>query len=72
MPKKIIALADYISATDAASVLSQKLGRPIASKYIRKLANRKKHPVRTQPMGNRLLYSREDIEATTIRERKGE
>jgi len=67
MPKKIVALADYISASDAASLLSEKLGRPIASKYIRKLANRKKQPVRTQPMGNRLLYNREDIEAATIR-----
>lgn len=71
MPKKIVALTDYISARDASLLLTAKMGRPIPSKYIRKLANRKKLPsVRTEQMGNRLLYHRGDVEASTIRERK--
>lgn len=72
MPKKIIALTDYISAHDAALLLTQKMGRPISNKYVRKLAERKREPVRTQPMGNRLLYHREDIEACTIRQKREE
>jgi hypothetical protein len=72
MPKKIVALTDYIAAGDAALLLTAKMGRPISPKYIRKLANRKKLPsVRVEQMGNRLLYHRGDIEASTIRERKG-
>lgn len=71
MVKKIIALNEYISAHDAAQLLSAKQGRPISPKYIRSLSKRTKNPVRTQQMSNRLLYSREDILACTVRAKKG-
>jgi uncharacterized protein YjbI with pentapeptide repeats len=60
----------YSTASEAARYLSEKLGRSISVNYIRKLAHRKKHPVRTQPMGDRLLYHRDDIENATIRQMK--
>jgi hypothetical protein len=69
MTKKITRLDDYLSAHDAALLLSQKLGRSIHPEYIRKLARSKKQPVRTQPMGNRLLYHRDDILACTIKQK---
>ncbi len=69
MPKKIVALSDYITASDAALLLSQKSGRPISSRYIGKLAKRKKQPVRTQQMSNRLLYCREDLEQVMIKKK---
>ncbi len=71
MVKKIIALNEYISAHDAAQLLSAKHGRPISPKYIRSLSKRTKNPVRTQQMSNRLLYSREDILACTVRAKRG-
>jgi hypothetical protein len=70
MAKKIIALADYITASESAHLLSSKMGRPISPKYIRKLANRKGNPVHVQAMGNRLLYCRTDIESVVIRQYK--
>ena len=69
MPKKIVALADWLSAHDSAHLLSAKHGRPIDPKYIRRLSKRSKNPVRTQEMSNRLLYSREDLEQVVIRKR---
>jgi len=69
MVKKIVALADWLSASDAAQLLSSKYDRLISSRYIRKLSLRKKNPVRTQEMSNRLLYNRADLEACTIRQR---
>lgn len=70
MVKKIIALNEYISAHDAAQLLSAKHGRPISGKYIRSLSKRKKNPVRTQQMSNRLLYHKEDILACTVRAKR--
>jgi len=70
MVKKIIALSDWISAHDAAQLLSVKHERPISPKYIRSLSNRKKNPVRTQPMGNRLLYHRDDILAAIVKQKR--
>jgi DNA-binding transcriptional MerR regulator len=70
MAKKIQALADWISAHDAARLLSLKHDRPISPKYIRLLAKRKNQPVRTQPSSNRLLYSREDLEQVTIKQQR--
>lgn len=58
MAKKIAALSGSITTHDAAFILSQKTGRPISSRYIGKLSKRKKRPVRTQQMNNRLLYHR--------------
>lgn len=69
MPKKIIALHDYVSASDAAHYLSEKFHRPISVQYISRLAKRKKNPVRTHEVSNRLLYSREDIENCIIRKK---
>lgn len=70
MAKKIQALADWLSAHDAAQVLSLNHDRPISPKYIRSLAKRKKQPIRTQQMSNRLLYNRDDLEKITIRQKQ--
>ena len=69
MPKKIVALSDYISASDAAQLLSEKHGRPISAKYMRLLSKSKKQPIRTEWLNNRLMYNKEDIEAVIIREK---
>jgi hypothetical protein len=69
MPKKIQALADWISAHDAAQFLSLKHERPIDPKYIRRLSKRTKNPVRTMPSSNRLLYNLEDLEQVVIKRR---
>jgi hypothetical protein len=70
MVKKIVALTDYITASDAAYLLSLKHERPISPKYIRLLAKRVKNPVRTQQKGDRLLYSREDLEKVVIKKKR--
>ena len=69
MVKKIQALTDWLSAHDAAQLLSLKHGRPISAKYIRRLSKRSKNPVRTQEMSNRLLYNREDLEKVVIKKK---
>ena len=69
MVKKITPLESYISAHDAAQLLSLKHERPISAKYIRQLSKRKKNPVRTQPSSNRLLYSKEDLEKVVIKKK---
>jgi hypothetical protein len=69
MTKKIDRFEDWITANDAAQLLSEKLARPINPEYIRKLAKRKKNPVRTQPSSNRLLYSRDDILACEVKQK---
>jgi hypothetical protein len=69
MPKKIQALADWLSAHDSAQLLSLKHKRPIHPKSIRQLSLRKKNPVRTQEMSNRLLYNRDDILNCDIKEK---
>ena len=70
MVKKIIPLDSYLSAADAAQLLSDKHDRRIDPKYIRTLSKRKRNPVRTQEMSNRLLYSREDLEKVTIKKKR--
>lgn len=69
MPKKIIPLADWVSAHVAAQLLSLNMGRPIPSRYVVKLSRRKKNPVRTQEMGNRLLYHKGDILACEVKQK---
>ena len=69
MVKKIQALADWLSAHDAAQLLSLNHERPISPKYIRSLAKRKKNPVRTQTMSSRLLYNKDDILDCTIKQK---
>lgn len=72
MAKKIQALADWLSAHDSAQVLSINHDRPISPKYVRSLAKRKREPVRTKVMSNRLLYNRDDIEKVAIRQKAGQ
>ena len=69
MTKKITPLDSYISAHDAAELLSEKLGRPVSSEYIRKLAKRVKNPVRTEQRSNRLLYHRDDILSSDVKQK---
>ena len=65
MTKKIIPLTDYITASDAAAILSAKLGRPIRPGYI--------HKIRTIGFftlnATTKLYLKSDVEACTIRQR---
>ena len=70
MTKKIIPLADWLSAHDAAQLLSLNHGRPIQPRYVVKLSRRKKNPVRTQEMGNRLLYNRDDVLASEVKQKR--
>jgi len=70
MAKKIAALTDYICASDAARILSLKMGRPIPARYIRQLARRKHQPIRFQTSdGVHLLYNRADVESAVMRNR---
>jgi len=51
------------------STLKPQTWPPDITKYIRSLSKRKKQPVRTQEMSNRLLYNREDLEACVVKQR---
>jgi hypothetical protein len=66
MTKKIIPLDSYISASQAATLLSQKLGRPVRPSYIRRLKNVRTHEVNATTK----LYNQEDILAASIRKRE--
>jgi hypothetical protein len=66
MTKKIDKYEDWITAHDAALLLSKKLGRPVSPKYIRTLAKSKRQPVRTRPLRYHQLYNRDDILASKI------
>ena len=70
MTKKVNRFDDWITAEKAASLLSKKSGRPIASRYIRQLARRKRGPVRTQSLGYHQLYHRDDILACFIKQKQ--
>jgi len=65
MTKKIIPLADYITAHDAAEILSAKMGRPIRPGYVHKLKRVRFHVLNQTSK----LYHRGDIEACVIRQR---
>lgn len=69
MVKKIEPLTSWISCSQATLLLSEKLGFPIESRYIRQLAKRKKKPVRTKTLGYHQLYNRQDLEQVTIKKR---
>ena len=69
MTKRIDRLDDYITAGEAAQIISARLGRPIPNKYIIRLATRAKNPIRSKPAGNRFLYHRGDLESVDIREK---
>lgn len=61
---------DYISAHDAAQILSAKHHRPVRPDYISKMAASRKHSIRIARFRDRLMYHRADIEAATIRQRQ--
>jgi hypothetical protein len=42
----------------------------VSSEYIRKLAKRKKQPVRTKTVSNRLLYYRDDILRCEVKQKQ--
>jgi hypothetical protein len=69
MVKKIEPFSNWITADKAATLLSEKLGYPVPSRYIRKLAKRKKQPVRTQSLGYHQLYHRDDVLASQVKQR---
>jgi hypothetical protein len=69
MTKKINRLEDWITADKAANLLSEKLGHPVAPRYIRQLAKSKRQPVRTQSLGYHQLYNRSDILACTVKQK---
>lgn len=66
MVKKIEPLSNWIPCHQAAELLSEKMGFPVESRYIRQLAKRKKKPVRIQSLGYHQLYSKEDILACNV------
>jgi hypothetical protein len=69
MTKKINRLEDWVTADIAAQLLSDKIGRPVPSRYIRQLAKRKRQPVRTQSLGYHQLYFKDDILASTVKQK---
>lgn len=64
--KKKEDIHDYCSAKDAASILSQKHGRPIRPDYISKMARSKRHAIRSVLVGDRILYHKTDIAGCSI------
>jgi len=65
MTKKINPVESYVSASEAARILSEKLGRPVRPSYIQRLKN-----VRTRKVNaTSNLYHKEDVLAATIRKR---
>lgn len=65
MTKRIIPLDDFISASEAAHILSEKLGRPVRPDYIHQIKN-----IRFVKKNDRCkLYNRDDIEACVIRQK---
>jgi len=70
MVKKIEPLSNWIPCHQAAELLSEKLGFPIGSRYIRQLAKRKKNPIRTQSLGYHQLYHRDDILSANVKQKR--
>jgi len=66
MTRKIERLDEYISAKDAADILSKKLGRFVDPDYIRRVKNVRSVKVNATAK----LYNKQDIKAATIRKRK--
>ncbi len=67
MTRRVNRFEDWITANKAAELLSEKMGFPIASRYVRQLAKSKRQPVRTQSLGYHQLYHKEDILACTVK-----
>ena len=70
MVRKIEPLSNWMTASDAATLLSKKLDRPIAARYVRQLAKSKRQPVRTQSLGYHQLYHRDDILACEVKAKR--
>jgi hypothetical protein len=64
--KKKDDIAEYVSAHDAAQILSRTHNRPIRVDYVRKMVKGKKYQIRYYKIGGRNLYHRGDIQAATI------
>ena len=69
MTRRVNRFEDWITANKAAELLSEKMGFPIASRYVRQLAKSKRQPVRTQSLGYHQLYHKEDILACTVKQK---
>ncbi len=69
MTKKAVRLEDWISAGDAASFLSSKMGFPVDPEYIARVAKSKKQPVKTRSLSGHQLYYRPEIERCIVRKR---
>jgi hypothetical protein len=69
MVKKINKFEDWISANKAAQLLSDKMGYRVEARYIRQKAKSKRQPVRTQSLGYHQLYHRDDILASTVKQK---
>lgn len=61
--KKIVPLFDFITAADAAAILSAKHGRNIRPGYVHKLKGVRHHPLNATSF----LYHKADIESASIR-----
>lgn len=70
MVKKINRFEDWITADKAASLLSEKMGFPIESRYVRQLAKSKRQPIRTQSLGYHQLYNREDLDRAIVKQKR--
>jgi hypothetical protein len=64
--KKKEDIADYCTAGEAAQILTDKLGRPIITNYIRKMSKSRKHSIRTAQINSIILYHRVDVTNCTI------
>jgi hypothetical protein len=69
MVKKIEPFSNWITANYAAQILSEKLGFPVESRYIRQMAKRKRKPVRTESLGYHQLYHRDDVLASKVKQK---
>lgn len=54
-------IAEYCTASEATAILSSTHGRPVGVTYISKMAKSKKHRIRTELFGDRLMYHRMDV-----------
>jgi hypothetical protein len=70
MVKKINKYEDWLTAEKASRLLSDKLGFPIESRYVRQLAKSKRQPVRTESLGYHQLYNRQDLEQVVIKKKQ--
>lgn len=66
MTKKKDDISDYITAHDAAQILSLKRGSPVRPDYISKMARSKKHRIRVWRFRDRWMYHRDDVAACSI------